>query len=155
MPLNKLLVAMQVQLSFRTEFPLMLFGRPFVKRFALCYRTIVLSICLWRWCIVAKRSPISAVAELLCCFLHVFNDMHLRTRSWCSSAPSLEEADAMSLYGSVDCMSLNNRRQSIGPKPDSRPRLEGARYKYLTSCSCLLSTHPSSPFSHAHIRTHH
>ena len=23
-------------------------------------------------------------------------------------------------------------RQSIGPKPDSRPRLEGARYKYLT-----------------------
>jgi len=23
---------------------------------------------------------------------------------------------------------LNNRRQSIGPKLDSRPRLEGARY---------------------------
>jgi len=34
---------------------------------------------------------------------------------------------------------LNNRCQSIGPKPDSRPRLEGARYKYLTSCSCLLT----------------
>ena len=49
--------------------------------------------------------------------------------------------------------SAGGRRQSIGPKPDSRPRLEGARYKYLTSCSCLLS-HPS-PFSHAHIRTHH
>jgi len=38
---------------------------------------------------------------------------------------------------------LNNRRQSIGPKPDSRPRLEGAGYKYLTSCSRLFS--PSSP----------
>ena len=35
--------------------------RPFVKRFALCYRTVVLSVlpvcpvCLWRWRIVAKR----------------------------------------------------------------------------------------------------
>jgi len=38
---------------------------------------------------------------------------------------------------------LNNRRQSVGPKPDSRPRLEGARYKYLTSCSCLLT--PPTP----------
>jgi len=47
---------------------------------------------------------------------------------------------------------LNNRRQSIGPKPDSRPRLEGARYKYLTSCSCLLPPpHPSV----THTRTHH
>jgi len=41
----------------------------------------------------------------------------------------------------------------VGPLTDSRPRLEGARYKYLTSCSRLLS--PSSPFSHAHTRTHH
>jgi len=55
--------------------------------------------------------------------------------------------------GWVCWLMLNNRRQSIGPKPDSRPRLEGVRYKYLTSCSCLLS--PPSPFSHAHIRTHH
>ena len=35
------------------------FGRPFVKRFALCYRTVVYlsvcPVCLWRWCIVAKR----------------------------------------------------------------------------------------------------
>jgi len=34
------------------------FGRPFAKRFALCYRTIVLyvcPVCLWHWCIVAKR----------------------------------------------------------------------------------------------------
>ena len=34
-------------------------GQPFVKRFALCYRTVVLScpvcpVCLQRWCIVAK-----------------------------------------------------------------------------------------------------
>jgi len=48
---------------------------------------------------------------------------------------------------------LNNKRQSVGPKPDSRPCLEGARYKCLTSCSCLLS--PTSPFSHAYTRTHH
>jgi len=48
---------------------------------------------------------------------------------------------------------LNNKRQSIGPRPDSRPRLEGARYKYPTNCSRLLS--PTSPFSHAHTRTHH
>jgi len=36
----------------------LLFGRPFVKRFALCHRTVVLSVmsvCLRRWCIVAKR----------------------------------------------------------------------------------------------------
>jgi len=50
-------------------------------------------------------------------------------------------------------LTLNNRRQSIGPKPDSRPRLEGACYKYLTSCSCLLI--PTSPFSHAHTRLAH
>jgi len=50
-------------------------------------------------------------------------------------------------------LTLNIRRQSIGPKPDSRPRIEGSRYKYLTSCSRLLS--PSSPFSHAYTRTHH
>jgi len=34
-------------------------GRPFVKRFALCYRSVVcpvcLSVCLWRLCTVAKR----------------------------------------------------------------------------------------------------
>jgi len=31
------------------------FGRPFVKQFTLCYRTVgCLSICLWRWCFVAK-----------------------------------------------------------------------------------------------------
>jgi len=36
-------------------------GRPFVKRFALCYRTVVLyvcpvcHVCLWRWCTVAKQ----------------------------------------------------------------------------------------------------
>jgi len=35
----------------------------------------------------------------------------------------------------------NNRRQSIGPKPDSRPCLEGARYKYLTNL--LTPTQPS------------
>jgi len=40
---------------------LSVFGRPFVKRFALCYRTVVcLSCpvclsCLWRWCVVTKR----------------------------------------------------------------------------------------------------
>jgi len=31
------------------------FGRPFVKRFTLCYRTIVCPVCLWLWCVVAKR----------------------------------------------------------------------------------------------------
>jgi len=36
-------------------------GRPFIKRFALCYRTVVCLSCLsvlswlWRWCTVAKR----------------------------------------------------------------------------------------------------
>jgi len=40
---------------------------------------------------------------------------------------------------------LNNKRQSIGPKPDSRPRLEGARCKYDDK----LLTH-TQPFSHAH-----
>jgi len=50
-------------------------------------------------------------------------------------------------------LTVNNRHQSIGPKPDSRPRLEGARYKYMTSCSRLLS--PSSHYSHAHTHTHH
>jgi len=29
-------------------------------------------------------------------------------------------------------LALKNRRQSVRPKPDSRPRLEGALYKYLT-----------------------
>ena len=28
---------------------------PFVKWFALSYRTVVCPVCLWRWCIVAKR----------------------------------------------------------------------------------------------------
>jgi len=34
-----------------------IFGWPFVKRFAICYRTVVsvLSVCLWRRCTVAKR----------------------------------------------------------------------------------------------------
>jgi len=50
-------------------------------------------------------------------------------------------------------LTLNNRHQSTGPRPDSRPCPEGARYKYLTNCSRLLS--PTSPFSHAHTRTHH
>jgi len=44
---------------------------------------------------------------------------------------------------------LNNRRQSVGPKPDSRPRLEGACCKYLTSCLCLLTPpHPSVTHTH-------
>jgi len=45
-------------------------------------------------------------------------------------------------------LTLNNRRESIRPRPDSRPCLEGACYKYLTNCSRLLS--PTSPFSHTH-----
>jgi len=48
---------------------------------------------------------------------------------------------------------LNNRRQSVGPEPDSRPHLEEVRYKYLTSCWRLLN--PFSPISHAHTCTHH
>jgi len=45
-----------------TPYSKQLFGRPFVKRFALCYRSVVcpvcpvgLSVCLWRSCTVAKR----------------------------------------------------------------------------------------------------
>jgi len=41
---------------------LTVFGWPFIKRFALCYQTVVCSVCpvslfvcLWRWCIVAKQ----------------------------------------------------------------------------------------------------
>ena len=30
-------------------------GDRYKQRFALCYRTVSLSVCLWRWCIVAKR----------------------------------------------------------------------------------------------------
>jgi len=36
----------------------LLFDRPFAKRFALCYRSVVClscPVCLWRWCTVAKR----------------------------------------------------------------------------------------------------
>ena len=39
----------------------LVFGQPFVKRFALCYRTVVCPVlsvclsCLWRWCSVAKQ----------------------------------------------------------------------------------------------------
>jgi len=36
-----------------------IFGRPFVKWFALCYRTVVCLVCLWCWCIVAKRLDVS------------------------------------------------------------------------------------------------
>jgi len=32
-----------------------IFGRPFVKRFAPCYQTVVCPVCLKRWCTVAKR----------------------------------------------------------------------------------------------------
>jgi len=48
-------------MCFLSWSPGVIFRRPFVKRFALCYRTVVLScpvchsVCLWRWCIVAKR----------------------------------------------------------------------------------------------------
>jgi len=55
--------------------------------------------------------------------------------------------------GWVRWLTLNNRRQSIRPKPDSRPRLQGRDINTWQSCSRLLS--PPSPFSHAHIRTHH
>jgi len=37
------------------KFAFTLIGRPFVKRFALCYRSVVCPVCLWCWCIVAKR----------------------------------------------------------------------------------------------------
>ena len=50
--------------------------------------------------------------------------------------------------GWVHWLTLNNRRQSIGPKPDSRPRLEGARYKYLKSCYSPLLTLQSCTHSH-------
>jgi len=46
-----------------------------------------------------------------------------------------------------DCwLTLNNRRQSVGPEPDSRPCLEGVRYKYLTK---LLT--PTQPFLALHV----
>jgi len=37
----------------------------------------------------------------------------------------------------------------VRAKPDSKPRLEGAHYKYLTSCSHLLN--PTFPILHTHI----
>jgi len=37
----------------------------------------------------------------------------------------------------------------VRAKPDSRPRLEGAHYRYQTSCSLLLN--PFFPARHAHI----
>ena len=30
-------------------------GRPFVKQFPLCYRTVACPVCLWRWCTVVKQ----------------------------------------------------------------------------------------------------
>jgi len=70
-----------------------------------------------------------------------------------NKVPAVLMSGEVNWFGWVRWLTLNNRRQLIGPKPDSRPRLEGARYKYLTRCSRLLS--PSSSFSHAHSRTHH
>ena len=46
-----------------------------------------------------------------------------------SAALTLAEADRC---GWDHWLTLNNRRQSVGPKLDSRPHLEGASYKYLT-----------------------
>ena len=43
-------------------------------------------------------------------------------------------------------LTLNNRRQSVGLKPDSTPRLERARYKHLTK----LFT-PTQPFLTLHV----
>ena len=54
--------------------------------------------------------------------------------------------------GQYHLLMLNNRRRSIEPRPHSRPCLEGACYKYLTSCSCLLTRlHPSVTHTFAHI----
>jgi len=41
-------------LAQNTIYESLVFGRPFVKRFALCYQTIVCLSCLWRWYIVAN-----------------------------------------------------------------------------------------------------
>jgi len=69
--------------------------------------------------------------------------------SQASAALTLTELDRL---GWVRWLTLNNRRQSIGPKPDSMPRLEWARYKCLTSCSCLLTPpHPSVTHTLGHI----
>jgi len=40
----------------------------------------------------------------------------------------------------------------VRSKPDSRPRLEGARYNYPTRR--LLPTNPAFPARHAHVSTH-
>jgi len=48
-------------------------------------------------------------------------------------------------------LTLNNRRQSVWPKPDSRPRIEGACYKYLTTWQAV---HAYSPFLILQSRTH-
>jgi len=37
---------------------------------------------------------------------------------------------------------LNNRHQSIGPKPDSRPRLEGVRYQVPDKAAHAYSAPP-------------
>jgi len=62
---------------------------------------------------------------------------------------ALTSAEVIDLAGSVDWRWITGVK-SIGPKPDSRPRLEGAHYKCLASCLCLLT--PRHP---PHTRTHH
>jgi len=57
----------------------------------------------------------------------------------CVKVPAALTLAKVDRLGWVRWLTLNNRRQLISPKPDSRPRLEGAPYKYLTSCSRLLT----------------
>jgi len=80
-------------------------------------------------------------------FIHVktYHVVHLHNQDPCISRL---HCTAQMFY----CYQPTSWRQSIGPKPDSKPRLEGARYKYLTSCSCLLThPHPSVTHTFTHI----
>jgi len=65
-------------------------------------------------------------------------------------APTLAEADRCSWDR---WLALNNRRQSIGPKPDSRPCLEGARFQVCDKAAHVYSGLPYHSVTHtlAHI----
>jgi len=41
------------------------FGRTFVRWFAVCYQTVVCLSCLWGWCSVAKRLD-GSIRNLTC-----------------------------------------------------------------------------------------
>jgi len=84
-------------------------GRPFAKRFALCYLSVVClsvcPVCLWRWCIVAKR-----VDRSIC---HLVRGRHWprpRCVRWRPSSPPPKKGHIRPVFG--PCLLRPNGRPS-------------------------------------------